>query len=168
MFVPIDDHAELGPPVPDMIVRENLMSQESQHATQGVANHGAPQVPHMHRFGDVGRRKIDDIRARGSDPSDPQAFVLRQLGRLFGEACGFQFEINKPWPGNFGRFTQVCDIEFFEQRRRDVFGWSLRKFGEWHGAIGLEITKLAILSRFEHLNKRVGRVGHRDQSGSQS
>ena len=53
-------HAELCPPVTDVVLPDDSVTRELEHATDGVAEGGTSQVSHMHFFGDVGAGKIDD------------------------------------------------------------------------------------------------------------
>ena len=55
MLVAVDDHAELRSPIADMVIGEDAMSEEPEDAIERVANHGAAQMPNVHRLGDVGR-----------------------------------------------------------------------------------------------------------------
>ena len=60
MLVTINDDAKLSPPIPEMIVGEDVMPQERERSRERVANHGTADMTNMHRFGNVGRRKVDD------------------------------------------------------------------------------------------------------------
>ena len=47
-------HTKLRPPIADVIVRHDTMSQHSKYARQRVTQNGRPDMPHMHRLGDIG------------------------------------------------------------------------------------------------------------------
>ncbi|EEF61635.1 hypothetical protein Cflav_PD4675 [Pedosphaera parvula Ellin514] len=55
---------ELCAPVANMIVRDDLVTEEPECAGQGIAEDGGTDVADMHRLGDVGRAEVDDNRAR--------------------------------------------------------------------------------------------------------
>ena len=54
VLVSVNHHAELGAPISQVIIRDHLMSQESQHATQTVANHRRSDMPDVHRLCHIG------------------------------------------------------------------------------------------------------------------
>ncbi len=57
---PPQDHPKLRAPIAEMIVANHLMAERSHDARQAVADDGRPEMTHVHRLGDIGRRKIDD------------------------------------------------------------------------------------------------------------
>ena len=59
MFVAVNDDPKLGAPITQVIVRDRLVAKKTQGAGKRVADHCAADVSNVHRFGDVGRRKID-------------------------------------------------------------------------------------------------------------
>ena len=54
MFVSVDNHSELRPPITQMIVADHAVTKETQRVTQGVADDGRTDVTNVHRFGYVG------------------------------------------------------------------------------------------------------------------
>lgn len=65
------DHAELGTPVPDVVVRNHMVPHKTGHAGKGVTNNGGADVAHMHRLGDVGSGKVNDNGFGGLHFSTP-------------------------------------------------------------------------------------------------
>mmetsp|Transcript_27168 Transcript_27168/g.65295 ORF Transcript_27168/g.65295 Transcript_27168/m.65295 type:complete len:245 (+) Transcript_27168:78-812(+) len=61
-FVPqvFHEHAELRPPVANVVESEDIMSHEGQEVGEGVADDGGAEVTHMHFLGDVGGGKVHD------------------------------------------------------------------------------------------------------------
>src|SRR6266566_22794 len=59
IFPTPDDHAELRPPIADVIVANNVVAEEFRDAREGVAQESAADVTDMHRLGHVGRTEID-------------------------------------------------------------------------------------------------------------
>ena len=70
--VPLDDHPELGTPVPHVVVGRDTVALEPEHPGQGVADDSAAKMADMHRLGNVGARIIDDHVARCLDGMVPQ------------------------------------------------------------------------------------------------
>ena len=95
------DHAELGTPVPDVVVRNHMVPHKTGHAGKGVTNNGGADVAHMHRLGDVGSGKVNDNGFGGLHFFHPQP-VIRQHGQ---QARCVKFrpdaEIDESGPGNF-------------------------------------------------------------------
>ena len=91
------------------------MPEESEHATQRIADDGAPQVSDVHRFGDIRRREIDDIGPRDRHSGHTQAFISGQLGSFFGETRSPEAQIDETLSGYFGGFAKIRHIEFFDQ-----------------------------------------------------
>src|SRR5207237_7740472 len=55
-----DHHAKLRSPIADVIVPNNVVTEELRDARESVAQEGAANVTDMHRLGHVRRSKIDD------------------------------------------------------------------------------------------------------------
>ncbi len=55
----LDQHAEGRPPVPDVVLAPDLVTEKTEHAGQGVADQGAAQVADVHLLGHVRRRIVD-------------------------------------------------------------------------------------------------------------
>ena len=49
----VEDHAELRAPVADVVVADDRVAEEPQHAAQGVADHRRADVADVHRLGHV-------------------------------------------------------------------------------------------------------------------
>ena len=60
MLIAINNHAELGAPVADVIVANHIMAEEAQCAADGIADHCRTNVAHMHWLGHIGAGIIDD------------------------------------------------------------------------------------------------------------
>ena len=54
-FPAMQNHPELGAPIPDMVVRDHLVAHPARHARQRITDKGAADVADMHRLGDVRR-----------------------------------------------------------------------------------------------------------------
>jgi hypothetical protein len=49
----LDQHAELGAPVAEVVLADHVGAEEAQHADQAVTDDGRAQVTDVHLFGDV-------------------------------------------------------------------------------------------------------------------
>ena len=76
------NHAELGAPVAEMIVADDLVAEEAQRPGQSIADNSTAQVANVHRLGDVGRTVVNDVSAGREAGVAPQALVGRHLRPL--------------------------------------------------------------------------------------
>ena len=68
-------HPELRPPIANMVVRDDAMTEQSQRSRQTIAQDGRANVAHVHGLGYVGRTGVDHDGARL-----PRLQNERQLG----------------------------------------------------------------------------------------
>jgi hypothetical protein len=54
LAVPRDQHAKLRAPVADVILANDLVAKETQHAGEDVADNRCAQMADVHLFGNVG------------------------------------------------------------------------------------------------------------------
>jgi hypothetical protein len=59
-FPAVEDHAELGAPVADVVVGDDFVADEAGDAGEGVADEGGADVADVRGFGDVRRGEVDD------------------------------------------------------------------------------------------------------------
>ena len=96
-----DQHAELGPPVTDMVEPQHLVAAEFQNAGQAVANDRGAQMPHMHFLGDVGAGEINNDRRFGLfNHGNAQARIADALAHFSGQHRGFQGDVDEPRSGD--------------------------------------------------------------------
>ena len=81
----LDQHAERRSPVADVVLADDPVPDEREHAYQRVADHGAAQVPDVHLLGDVGRRVVDDHRLCCGCAVHAEAVVVGHGGELVSE-----------------------------------------------------------------------------------
>src|SRR5262249_45045373 len=79
VFEAVNQDAELGAPVAEVIIGNDLVPKEAQQPIKGVADDGAAQVADVHRLGDVRRTVVDnkDLTRRGIGDTEP--FVYSNL-----------------------------------------------------------------------------------------
>jgi hypothetical protein len=73
LFKVLNEHAELGAPVAEVVLPDHVRAEETQHAGERVADDGAPQVPDVHLLGDVGCRVVDHDAFAGERRADAEA-----------------------------------------------------------------------------------------------
>ena len=88
VFVPIQQHPELGTPIAEMIVGDYFVAQEPQQSCQAVADDGAAEVADVHLLGDVGAGIIDDHALGMRGLVDPQPRIGRDGPELSGQPGG--------------------------------------------------------------------------------
>jgi hypothetical protein len=83
----LDEHAELGAPVTEVVLPDDLGAKEAQDAGECVADDRGAQVPDVHLLGDVGRRVVDhhplvDERRADAEPgvAEPPGHALPDRG----------------------------------------------------------------------------------------
>ena len=53
--------AELRAPIPDMVVADHPVTQQSPHPLQCITNARGPDMPHVHGLGDIGAAEVDQL-----------------------------------------------------------------------------------------------------------
>ena len=104
----VDEHAELRAEVADVILADDGVAEELQHAGEGVADDGGAQVADVHLLGDVGAGVIDDdgLRAGRCGPTPASAIAGRGRWRKASEGAGEEILVRrrlmKPGPAMVG------------------------------------------------------------------
>ncbi len=168
ILVAIDDHPELRAPVAEVIVADRLVAQELQRAIQAIADHGAADVAHVHRLGDVRGAVIDHVRARLLDRRHAETLVGKRRRGLLGQHIVAQSQIDESRAGDFRRLAQIVDF----QAADDFLGHFARRLAQSlaqrHRAVGLIVAEFGVLAG-AHLSQQLGRiVGHPGQSVGKS
>lgn len=162
------DHAELGAPVPDVVVRNHVVPHETGHAGEGVPDDGGADVAHMHRLGDVGRGKVNDDGFGVLHFFHPQPAV-RQHGQ---QPRGVKFrpdaEVDEAGSGNFQGTDAVLPhpVHYLLSERAGVRAAPL---GKHHGGVALVVPEPQIRGGRHRGAKISGKLlpQHRLQRGRQ-
>ena len=56
----LDEHAERTAPVADVVLADDVVAEESEHADQRIADDGGAEVADVHLLGHIRRRVVDD------------------------------------------------------------------------------------------------------------
>ena len=75
-----DEDAERATPIADVVLADDVMTEEPEHANHGVTDHGAPQVTDVQLFGDVRGRIVDEV-APGWVGGDAEPVVAGDAAR---------------------------------------------------------------------------------------
>ena len=75
----LNEHAERRAPVADVVLAPHVVTEEPEHAGQGVPDERAAQVADVHLLGHVGRRVVDDHGLGVRHRLDAQPLVGGQL-----------------------------------------------------------------------------------------
>jgi hypothetical protein len=140
----LHQHAELGAPVPHVVMGDHLVSDPGQHPAQAVTDHGGPQVADVHLLGHVGGRIVDHHDLRLGDPHHPDVRVGKLLGDGVGEHRGLQPEVDESWAGDLGRLGKIRQLQPGHDLRRDLAGRLPLGLGEPKGDVGLEVSELRL------------------------
>ena len=101
-FPAVEDHAELGAPVADVVVADDLVAEEPRDAAERVADDRRADVADVHRLGHVRRGEIDDHGFARADGGDAELFVAQQGGGAGGVGGGQDAEIDEARAGDVG------------------------------------------------------------------
>ena len=143
-FPRVEEHAELGAPVADVVVAHDAMPEEGGAAGEGVAEDGGADVADVHRLGDVGRAEVDEDGLRLLRGGDAEARVGGEGGELAFEGAGEEAEIDEAGPGDFGRGAEVGHVEVLDDLGGELARVGALLLGEDHGGIGLVVAKAGV------------------------
>ncbi len=146
----LDQHAERRAPVADVVLTDDVVAEEVEHAHEGVADQRGAQVPDVHLLGDVRRRVVDDHGLGRGDRCDAEAVVAGHLGEMGGEELGSERHVHEARSGDleFGRDAVECArvedplgqltrvrAELLRERQRPV-DLRVGAVGRPHGRVG--------------------------------
>ena len=119
-----------------MVLPDDQVSQRFQDAGNGVADDRAAQVPHVHLFGQVGARVVDDHPLRRLD-----RLHRRGLQRASQELT-LQMDVDEARSGDLQPLHQIVHLGSGDHRLGDLSGTPLQRLGRTHGPVGLVVTEL--------------------------
>ena len=165
VFLPADEQfAELRAPVADVIVGDNAVAEQPERLGQGIAENGRADVADVHRLGHVGRRVVDDDRARLGGGAVKKMLALGRADEGIGEGVGLEPEIEKTRPGDIDRLAAVGDVELLDDLGGEFAGVELVALGQAHEGVGLVVAKLRLGAGADEDARDVG-VGHEREDG---
>jgi len=107
----LDEHAELGAPVADVVVPDHPVACELQDAGDGVAHDRGAQVPDVHLLGDVRRGVLDHHRLRRGRGRQAEPAVTEHGAGLRGDPVVAQGEVDEAGPADRGLGADAGDVE---------------------------------------------------------
>ena len=135
----LDEHAEGRPPVADVVLAPHVVTEEAEHAGQGVPDQRAAQVADVHLLGHVGRRVVDDHGLGAGDQLHAQPLVGGQRRHLLRHETVGQRQVDEAGAADLDLCADVVE----GGRRHDLLGHLARRpadhLGQWQGAVGLEV-----------------------------
>ena len=98
------DTSKLGAPVAEMILPDDMVAAERQHARHRIADDRAADVPDVHFLGNIRRRIIDNDACWLRVAVDPEPRVSGNRVKLLRQPRARKPDVNEPRPGNGGLF----------------------------------------------------------------
>ena len=146
-----DQHAELRAPVADVVLADDLVALELDHAAERVADDGAAQVSDVHLLGDVRARVVHDGALGVRGRFDAKAPVPVECAKRRVEPGRDRRTLMKPGP--------AMDTSYASSPRRVLSTICLRdrarvglvpvasdtRLHQAHGGVGLVVAELLVL-----------------------
>ena len=168
MLVPVEDHAELGAPVADVVVADRPVAEEPERAAQGVADHRGADVADVHRLGHVGGRVVDDEAPRRGDRCDAQPRIVHRRRQPLNQPRLLDSQVDEPRSGDLERMAEVGHVD----RSGDLGGHLTRRpaqpLPQRHRKIRLVVAELRILTPPDHFQSFVDIVGQTGQHAAKT
>ena len=96
-----------------MVLTDDRVAEEFEHAADGVPEDRAAQVSDVHLLGDVGAGEVDDgvPGLGGRLDTEAPGVVGVDVEQLLRDAVGLQSQVDEARPRDLGRFAHVGDVE---------------------------------------------------------
>ncbi len=153
----VKDHAELRAPVADVVVADDLMAEEPQHAAQRVADHRRADVAHVHGLGHVRRGVVDDEGPRPGRRRNAEPRIGRGRREPLDEPRLFEAKVDEARAGDFRRLAEIVEGEAADHLGRHFAGRPAEAFAQWHGQVCLVIAELRLLAAADRV-QQPGRI----------
>ncbi len=145
----LHEHAELGAPVADVVLRDDGVAEGTQHAVEAVADDGGAEVAHVHLLGHIGRGVVDDDSLGMLLRRDTVRGVGEDRGGRLGEHGGLEPDVDEAWAGDLQRLAQVVELNLVDDVLGDDARRALLLLGEAQGDVRLEVPELRFGGRAE-------------------
>ena len=111
VLLPADQqHPELGPPVANVIVRDDVVAEQPQSAREAVAEDRRTNMTDVHRLGDVRRTEVNDDGARRNRLFDEGMFGAQGGLERLSERGSFETKIEKTRAGRLRCFAPFAHV----------------------------------------------------------
>ena len=154
MLPAVDDLAELGAPVADVVVGDDVVAEMAGDPRQGVTENGAADVADVHRLGHVRRAEIDDDGLGLLHKEHAETLIHAQRVDGLREGGIQDLEVNESGACDARGFAEVLHLQVGKDLGRDLTRILLQPFGRDHRGIGLVVTE-ARVGRSRHDGQRI-------------
>lgn len=141
MPVAHDEDAELGAPVPEMVVPEHGVAEGAVNALEGVADDGRADVGDVHGLGDVGGRVVQDDRFAVAGPGHAEEGVGLEGFEMAREGVVGQGQVDEAGAGDLGPGEQAGGVEPGGGLFGDGAGRLAENLGGGHGGVALVVAE---------------------------
>lgn len=139
----LDEHAELGAPVADVVATDHLLARELQDLHHRGADHGGTQVADVHLLGHVRLRVVDHRRTGVRGQRHAEAVVGGTRGQGLDDRPVGDGDVQEAGPGDLDLPDQVTGRDGLDHGRRQLARVGLRLLRERQDAVGLEVGPVA-------------------------
>ena len=136
-----DQHAELGAPVPHVVLADDPVTLVFQYPRHGVADDGAAKVADVHLLGEVGRGVIHHHGLGNLCHPGVDGEAGREIGGLPGEEGIAQMDVDESRTGDVDLVGQIVNGEIGDDALGQLPGRHFHRLGGGHGAIGLVVAQ---------------------------
>ena len=144
-FLPADEQlAELRAPVADVIVRDDVMTEQTQHALERITDAGGADVADVHRLRDVRRAEVDDDGAWLGGLGVEEVFPTEGGLQRLRDGVRLDAKVEEASACNFNLLAPLADIEFGDDIGGELTRVHLPRLGDGHQRVRLVITELRI------------------------
>ena len=154
----LDQHAELGAPVPEVVLADDLVSEMGVEPHQAVAEDRRAEVTDVHLLRSIRARVVDQHAQGRVDPRHAQSLVARANREQVREVAPVESDVDEAGPGDLGRLGDPGQVELPDDRRGDVSGRARERLRQAERRVRLEVAEAGILRRTE-LRISAGMVG---------
>ena len=135
----LDEHAERGAPVADVVIPDHPVPGELKDARDGVAGDGGAQVPDVHLLGDVRRGVLHQDRLRSGHWREPEPVIAEHGRGLRRDPVVAQREVDETGPADLRLGAHVGHVKCAGQRSRYFPRGAAEPLAERECRVGLEV-----------------------------
>ena len=155
MLPAINDFAELGAPITDVVVRDHLMAKNTRDPGETISKNRAANVADVHWLGNIGRAEVDDDPLPVLGNADAQPAIPENRRHPESEKPGRQPEVDKSGARHLRWFAKILDIQIAQDLLGKAPWCGLVYFGQDHRHVALIVAKPGI-GRGNHLGRHPG------------
>ena len=140
----LDQHAELGAPVADVVLGDHGVPLGAQHPGETVADDRGAQVADVHRLGHVRRRVVDHHPLRAVGALDHLVRTPQDLRDHAGQDLRPQADVDEPRAGDLQWFAQVGHVHLVDDPLGDLARRASLGLGQPQSHVALEVPELGL------------------------